>query len=105
MGGFNEADGGVNGEEFTGRARVEGVSVVHAEAIRDPIIGVSWELGQFVDAVGSEWKRLLQLIIWAPVIATNPETTVLDVDVFGGVRGWFADDVGARGRGRFRFGI
>ncbi len=43
-GGFNEAEGCVYGEEFAGRARAEGVSIVHAEMIRYPIEVKSREL-------------------------------------------------------------
>jgi hypothetical protein len=39
--GFNEANGGMEGEEFTGRAGAERVGIVHAETIRDPIKLVS----------------------------------------------------------------
>jgi hypothetical protein len=102
---FNEADGGVDGEEFAGRAGAEGVSVIHAETIRYPIIFVSREIGEFIGAVGSGWEGFLQLVIWSPVIATYPKATFLDIYVLGGVGWGFANDVGSRGRRRFRFGV
>jgi hypothetical protein len=104
-GGLNEAKGGVYGEELAGRARAECIGIIHAKTIRYPIVVVSRELREFVGAVGGGWEGFLQLIIWASVIPANPETTVLDVDVFGGVMGGFANNVGAGGRRGFGLGV
>jgi hypothetical protein len=104
-GGFNEAEGCVYGEEFAGRARAEGVSIVHAETIRYPIEIISRELCELIGPVGCRGKGFLQLIIRSPVIPANPETTILDINVFGGVMGGFANDVGAGGRRRFGLSI
>ncbi len=103
--GFDEADGGVNGEEFPGRAGAEGVSIVHAEAIRYPIVLVSREFGKFVGAVCSGRKGFLQLVIRSPVISTYPKAAFLDIHIFGGVGGGFANNVGVGGRRRFRLGV
>jgi hypothetical protein len=93
-GGLNEAKGGVYGEELAGRAGAECIGIIHAKTIRYPIVVVSRELREFVGAVGSGWEGFLQLIIWASVIPANPETTVLDVDVFGGVMGGVCEKCG-----------
>jgi len=55
------------------------------------------ELGQFIRAIGGGWKRLLQLVIRLPVIATYPEAAFFYINIFWSVLGGLADDVGARG--------
>ena len=55
-GGLDEADGGVNGKEFTGRAGAESIGIIHAKAIRDPIVLVAREFGELVGVVRSGRK-------------------------------------------------
>jgi hypothetical protein len=86
-GGLDEADGGVNGEEFTGRAGAESVCIVHAKTIRYPIVLISREFGELVSAICSGRKGFLQLVIRSPVIATYPKTTFFDINIFGCVGG------------------
>jgi hypothetical protein len=105
---FNEAEGGVDSEEFAGRAGAESVGIVHAEAIRDPIILISRELSEFVGAVCSGREGFLQLVVRSPVIPTYPKTTVLDINIFegvGGGGGCGTDNVGAGGWRRFWLGV
>jgi hypothetical protein len=91
----------MEGEEFTGRAGAESVSIVHAKTIRDPIEFVSWELRELVGPIGCGREGLLQLVVCLAVIPTHPKTTLLNVDVFWGVLGGLADNVWAGCRGEF----
>jgi len=95
--GFEEANRGVDSEEITGRAGAKSVCIVHTEPICYPVETMARELGQFVRAIGGGWKRLLQLVIRLPVIATHSEAAVFYIHILGGVLGGLADDVGARG--------
>ena len=95
-GGFDQTERGVDGEEFAERAGAESVSIVHAEAIRDPIIFVPRKLSEFVGAVGSGRERFLKLVVSQTVITTNPNAAFGDGNILGSVGGGFANDVRPR---------
>ena len=94
--GFYEPKRSVNGEEFAGGAEFQSVGVAHTKSVCIPIEGIPGQLGELIGAVCGGRERFLQLVIRHAVIATNPHATLCDGEVFGGVRGSFANDVGPR---------
>ena len=94
--GFEEADRGVDGQEFTGGAGAESVCVIHTKPVGDPIEAMARELGQFICAIGGGGKGLLELIICLSVIAAYSEAAVFNIHIFRGVLGGLTDDVGTR---------
>jgi hypothetical protein len=66
---------------------------------------MAWKFGELFGPVRGGGKRLLQLVVGETVTPTYPETAVFNVHIFGGVLGWFSDNVRSRGRGRFGFGV
>jgi hypothetical protein len=99
--GFDDANGGMDGEEFAGRAGAESVSIVYAKAIRDPIEFVSRELGELIGSIGCGREGLLKLIVGLTVIPTHSNTTIFNIYVLWGVLGGLMYDVWAGCRGGF----
>ena len=99
---LDEADGGMEGQKFAGRAGGEDEGVVHRITIAFPIQGIPRQLLELIGAVGRSWVGFLQLLIRAAVIAADAEAALGDVGGLGGVGGGLLDDVGSRGRGRLR---
>ena len=54
---------------------------------------VTGKLGQFVSAIGRGREGLLQLVIWHPVITTNPDVALCYINVLWSVGRGFPDDV------------
>jgi hypothetical protein len=85
--GFEEADRGVDSQEFTGGAGAESVCVIHTKSVGYPIETMARELGQFICAIGGGGKGLLELIICLSVIAAYSEAAVFNIHIFRGVLG------------------
>jgi hypothetical protein len=95
----------VNSKEFTRGAGCESISIIHAKPVRAPIQGIAGKFRKFIGAIGGSRKGLLKLVIWHPVIPAHSDPALSYIDIFGGVGWGFADDVWARGGGRFRKGV
>ncbi len=61
----------MDGEQLARGAGAQGVGIIHAEPVRDPVIGISGKLGEFVGAVGGGRERLLELVVGTPVIPAD----------------------------------
>ncbi len=98
---LDEADGGMEGKKFAGRARGKDEGVVHCITIAFPIQGISRQLLELIGAVGRSWMKFLQLFIGVAILASDPKIALGDVDVFRGIVGRLTHYVQSRCGGRF----